>query len=248
MKHFLLLILLISTINVTTFSQADVKSIVGIGNDLVDLKRYDEAFEKFEEALDYLPSYAPALDGKANLLILMEDYKGAGKLIDAAIERNSDYPQFYLTRGIVLIHKGKFENAIEDLNRALDLAQGLNNKMFENKVYVNRGASYQKLLNNDAALNDYSKAIQLNNKNPNVYLYRGFLHYQNNDYPQALNDFNAVIDLDPENPFAYYNRGMIFLKQDMEDEACDDFHNACELGNTNACKMVIGNCIELPSQ
>ena len=248
MKHLLLLLSLIVTISITTYSQADVESTVGIADDLVKLKRFDEALEKYNEALDYLPSYAPAIDGKANLLIMMEDYKGAGKLVDDAIKKNSDYPQFYLTRGIVLIHKGKFEDALDDLNRALDLSQGSNNKILENKIYVNRGAAYQKLLQYDAALSDYSKAIQLNDNNPNVFLYRGYLYYQTNEYDEALKDFDIVIEIDPENPFAYYNRGMIHFKQAQDVEACDDFHKACELGNNNACRMVITHCIELKNQ
>ena len=144
-----------------------------------------------------------------------------------------------------MIHKGKYENAIEDLNRALDLNQGSNDTKFDNKVYVNRGAAYQKLLEFDAALNDYSKAIQLNPNNPNVFLYRGFLYYQNEEYESAIIDFNTVIDLDPHNPFAYYNRGMIYTKLQKEDEACDDFHTACELGNMNACRMVVSMCVDL---
>lgn len=248
MKHILLLFCFVSLLNLNLFSQADVEGLVDVGNDLVDLKRYDEAMEKYNEALDYLPSFAPGLNSKANLLILMEDYKAAGRLIDDAIKQNSDYPKFYLTRGEVLIHKGKFENAIEDFNRALDLAKGNNNKQFENKVYVNRGAAYQKLMRFDAALNDYSKAIDLNDNNPNVFLYRGYLYYQTDNYEEAIKDFNIVIEIDPKNPYAYYNRGMIFLKQAMDDEACDDFHTSCELGNTNACKMVVANCIDLPQQ
>ena len=60
---------------------------------------------------------------------------------------------------------------------------------------MNRGAAYQKLLETDAALSDYSKAIQLDKTNANVYLYRGFLYYKRNDHPEALKDFNAAIDL-----------------------------------------------------
>ena len=222
-----------------------MKLLVKMGNELIAQNNYEEALEKFNEALDYLPSYAPALDGKASLLILMEDYKGAWKIIDDAIEKNSDYPQFYLTRGKVLIHKGKHKNAIDDLNRALDLAQGLNDKIFENKIYVTRGAAHQKLMAFDAALNDYSKAIQLDENNPNVFIYRGYLYYQNMEYEEALKDFNTVIEIDPENPIAYYNRGMIYIKQGKDDEACEEFHKGCELGNTNACKMVVSRCLDI---
>ncbi|MCB2194783.1 MAG: tetratricopeptide repeat protein [Bacteroidetes bacterium] len=248
MKHLLLILSFIVTLNFTGHAQADVGSITGIAEDLVKLKRFEEALEKYNEALDYLPSYAPAIDGKANLLIMLEDYKAAGKLIDDAIKKNSDYPHFYLTRGKILIHKDKYEDAIDDLNRALDLSKGSNDKLLENKIYVNRGAAYQKLLKYDAALSDYSKAIQLNDNNPNVFLYRGYLFYKTNEYEEALRDFNIVIEIDPENPFAYYNRGMIHLKQVKDAEACDDFHKACELGNTNACRMVITHCIKLKNQ
>jgi tetratricopeptide (TPR) repeat protein len=243
MKHlfFIISFLIISSL---TYSQADVKSLVKLGNDLITLNNYEGALEKYNEALDYLPSYAPAINGKANLLILMEEYKDAGKLIEEAIKKNSDYPQFYLTRGIVLIHKGKYEDAIEDLNLAIDLAQGVSDKKFENKIYVNRGAAYQKLLSYDAALNDYSKAIQLDDSNPNVFIYRGYLYYQTEEYENALADFNAVIDIDPENPFAYYNLGMIYIKLNDEDKACDNFHKGCEFGNTNACRMVVSRCID----
>ncbi len=245
MKYFLLLLSLFLMLNTNAFSQADVKNIVKIGNELIEQKDYEGALEKFNEALDYLPSYSPALDGKANLLILMDEHKDAEKLIVKAIEKNSDYAPYYLTRGKIYVLREKFEDAIDDLNRALDLGKGEYGNEFSSKVLVNRGAAHQKLFNYDAALNDYSEAIMLNPKNSEVYLYRGFLYYQREEYDIALKDFNNTIDLDPDNPFAYYNRGMIYLKLQKEDEACDDFHTSCELGNMNACKMVVGTCIDL---
>ena len=208
MKFFLPLISLFLAINLNVFSQADVKSIVKIANELIEQNNYDAALEKFNEALDYLPSYAPALDGKSNLLILMGKYKDGGKLIEKAIEKNSDYPPYYLTRGKINVLKEKYEDAIEDLNRALDLGKGEYDNKFNSTIYVNRGVAYQKMMNNDAALNDYSKAILLDDKNSEVYLYRGFLYYKQEEYETAMNDFNTVIEIDPENPFAYYNRGI----------------------------------------
>jgi len=244
MKHTLSIFLFLLSVNFGVFAQGDAKMLASLGNDLVNLKDYEGALEKYNEALDYLPTYAPAIDGKANLLILMEDYKTAGKLIEEALKKNSDYPQFYLTYGIILIHKGKHKDAIENFNRALDLAYDTKDTYFKSKIYVNRGAAYQKLFNYDAALNDYSQAIQINENNPNVFMYRGYLYYQNNEYEQALSDFNTVIEIDPENPYAYYNRGMIHLKQADDVKACEDFHKACELGNNNACKVVMNRCIE----
>ncbi len=244
MKYFLSLITLLIAFNSSILAQADVKSLVKIGNELVKQRDYEKAMERFDEALDYLPSYSPALDGKANLLLLMNDQKGASKIIEKAIEKNSDYAPYYLTRGKIYVLKEKYDEAIEDLNRAIDLGKGEYGDEFNSTVLVSKGAAYQRLEDYNNALNDYSKALILNPKNAEAYLYRGFLYYQQEDYQTAMGDFNQALEIDPENPFAYYNRGMIYLKLKQEDEACDDFHNACERGNTNACKMVMIHCID----
>ena len=53
MKQILLLFSLVLVLNSSLFAQADVESLVDVGNDLVKLNRYDEAMEKYNEALDY---------------------------------------------------------------------------------------------------------------------------------------------------------------------------------------------------
>lgn len=244
MKHILFIITLIVSvqINLVAQHQQNIESLVELGNDLVKLNDYKGALEKYNEALVMLPSYTLAINGKANVLILLNDYKSASRLIEEGIKNNPDFASYYITRGKININKEKFENAIDDFNRALDLGKG--DKEIENMVYVNRGAAYQKLFDNEKALADYSKAIELNPENPNVYMYRGFLYYQNGDFTTSLNDFNTLIDIDEHNPYAYYNRGMALLKLNENDKACLDFHKSCELGNTNACIMIVSKCMD----
>ncbi|MEE4196918.1 MAG: tetratricopeptide repeat protein [Bacteroidales bacterium] len=246
MKRFFSVFSMLLLLNSFVYAQSrDLESLVNLGNDFIKLNDYKSALEKFEDALQTLPTYAPALDGKARVLILMEDYRQAEKTINQAIEFNSDYAPFYLTRGKAYFHRGKLKDALNDFNRGIDLLPNQNNKELRSDFFVNRGATHQKLLNFDQALEDYSKTIQINPENPNTYLYRGALYYENQDYNEAMDDFSKVIRIDPQNPFAFYNRGMIYLKLQEEDKACEDFHKACELGNTNACKMVVSRCIDL---
>jgi len=245
MKHILLIFSLFISINISLFAQhqQNIESLVELGNDLIKLNDYKGALEKFNEALVMLPSYTSAINGKATVLILMVDYKSSSKIIEEGIKNNPDYAPYYLTRGKINIFKEKFEDAIEDFDRALDLNKTTSDKELENNAYVNRGAAYQKLFENDKALADYSKAIELNPENPNVYMYRGFLYYQNADYTTSINDFNTVIEIDEQNPYAYYNRGMAYIKLNDNNKACQDFHKSCQLGNTNACKMIISRCM-----
>lgn len=246
MKHLLLILSLCVSINFNLLAQhqQNIESLVELGNDLVKLNDYKGALDKYNEALVMLPSYTAALDGKANVLILMSDYKGASKIVDEGIRNNPDFAAYYLTRGKINVFKEKFDDAIDDFNRALDLNQSGKDKELENMVYVNRGAAYQKIFENDKALADYSKAIEMNPNNPNVYMYRGSLYYQNSDFASAITDFDMVIEIDENNHFAYYNRGMAYFKLNENDKGCQDFHKACQLGNTNACKMIVINCMK----
>ncbi len=245
MKHILLIFSLTVSINISLFAQyqQNIESLVELGNDLIKLNDYKGALDKYNEALVMLPSYTAALDGKANVLILMGDYKGASKIVDDGIKNNPDFAPYYLTRGKINVFKEKFDNAIEDFDLALDLNKTNHNKELENMVYVNRGAAYQKIFENDKALADYSKAIEMNPNNPNVYMYRGFLYYQNNEFATAIVDFDMVLEIDENNHFAYYNRGMAYMKLNENEKSCQDFHKACQLGNNNACKMIVTRCM-----
>jgi len=173
MKRLLSIISVLFLLNSSLYAQTDLESKVNLGNDFIKLNDYEAALEKFEDALKTLPTYAPALNGKARVLILMEEYRQAEKTIDKALEFNSDYAPFYLTRGKAYFHRGKYKDALKDFNRGIDLIPNQNDDELSSDFFVNRGATHQKLFNLDQALDDYSKTISINPNNPNVYLYRG---------------------------------------------------------------------------
>jgi tetratricopeptide (TPR) repeat protein len=55
----------------------------------------------------------------------------------------------------------------------------------------------------EEAIEDCSKLIEIEPKNPNGYLYRGWVKYLFEDYVGAIYDFNEVINLSPQNIKAY---------------------------------------------
>lgn len=223
-------------------AQHDVDSLVDLGNDLASLEDYREAGKTFDRALDIRDDHKPALEGKIRVLLLREKYSRARKVTENAIDKYPQDPALHMYMGQVLVERENFEEALSYLNQTLELA-GETDSMLLNKVYVNRGAAYQKLGETGKAMENYSKALSINENNPNVFLYRGNLYYKQEQFDQALNDFQRVLELDPNNHLAQYNLGMCFFKQDEKQRACDAFHKACELGNTNACKMVISRCL-----
>ena len=224
------------------FSQSRLDSIVDLGDDLVALNDYKQAENKYDQALELDEGFIPALEGKINVLLLMDKFSKAEKVTEQAIERYPLKPSFEMYMGKVLIERGAFQDALPHLNKAAELADQADSLTL-NKVFVTMGAAYQKLGDSQQAMEQYSKALSINNSNPNVFLYRGNLYYQRESYGQAVTDFKRVLELDPNNHVAQYNLGMCYFKQGEKKNACDSFHKACELGNTNACKMVISKCL-----
>jgi len=223
-------------------AQTDIDSIVELGNDLVNLEDYREADKTFDRALDIQQNYKPALEGKIKVLLMMDKLSKAEKIAEEAINQYSQDPTFYMFMGRVLIERERFEDALSYFSRTLAIADD-SDSMLLNKVYVHMGAVYQKLGQTGKAMENYTQALSINRNNPNVFIYRGNLYYKQQNYNQALSDFQRVLALDPNNHVAQYNVGMCFFKQSKKRNACDAFHKACELGNTNACKMVISNCL-----
>jgi len=215
-----------------------IDSIIELGNDMISLNDYKEAKEKFEKALEINESYPPAIEANVRALILMGKHNKADKILDEAIKENPYYMPFYLYKGETDIEKENFEDAKLVLNKAIDIADDPDQEML-NKIYVNLGAAYQKTEDFSKALEYYNKALEINKQNPKVFIYRGYLYFKKEKYKEAIDDFKTVLDLDPNNHLAQYNIGMSHYKLGNDYDAKDAFHKACELGNRNACKMLI---------
>jgi len=224
------------------YSQSNIDSIIELGDDLVILNDYKAAEEKYDQALNIDENYVPALEAKIRILLLRDKYNRAERMAEKSLEKHSDHSVFHLFLGKALIAREHYEEALDHLDDALESAEN-NNVQLTNKIFVNRGAAFQKQNNYEEALNNYSKAIDIDKTNPNVFVYRGNLHYRRKNYEKALDDFKKVLELDPNNHVAQYNLGMCYFRQDNKLKACDAFHKACELGNKNACKMVISKCL-----
>ena len=65
------------------------------------------------------------------------------------------------------------------------------------------------------AISDYSKAIELDQKNSTAYYNRGFAKFDLQDYKGAISDYSKTIELDPQNVTAYHNRGS--AKSNLQD-------------------------------
>lgn len=106
-------------------------------------------------------------------------------------------------------------------------------KLPDAAYFQNRGNSSFVMGDFDAAINEYTKSIELNAKEPTVFFSRGMAHLNKKNFNPAIADFDKVIELDPAESMAYFNRGVAFEKTGNFEKALADLQKAVELDSEN---------------
>lgn len=94
----------------------------------------------------------------------------------------------------------------------------------------------------DDALNDFTKAIEINPNYAPAYSNRAGIYFQKGEYEKAKKDADKAISLDPKMADAYLNRGMAKEMLRDLDGACEDWQTARDLGSDLAKNYHSGNC------
>ena len=95
----------------------------------------------------------------------------------------------YFNKGYDAENEGKYKEAIEEFNKALDK----NPKMVQ--IYLHRGYSKSQLGDTLGYLNDCNKAIEINNNFAEAYRYRAYIKYQLGDSTGMCQDFQKAKSL-----------------------------------------------------
>lgn len=89
---------------------------------LVGLERWEEARETLESARELAPGSSRVLKALAGLLLLQGDNNAAIDTYSQALERDPDSPLILLDRGLAHARSNRFQEARQDLDRAISLA------------------------------------------------------------------------------------------------------------------------------
>lgn len=131
----------------------------------------------------------------------------------------TDYKNF-LDDGIFDIRNGKYENAIENINKSLEL------KNDWEIPYFYRAVANQALEKFDDAMLDYTKTLQINDKMTDAYYNRAKIilsrkDIENPNIEQAVEDLNKALKLDENFVDALYAMAAAQKK-------LGDYHKALE--------------------
>jgi tetratricopeptide (TPR) repeat protein len=92
-----------------------------------------------------------------------------------------------------------------------------------------RGQLHRQLGNSEAALRDYSRAIEKAPHEAQFWLNRSYIYCDLQAWEQSIRDVDEAIRLTPIDPAIRFHRAQIRLQQNKTSEALDDFHEAIRL-------------------
>ncbi|MBK9214479.1 MAG: tetratricopeptide repeat protein [Chloracidobacterium sp.] len=92
----------------------------------------------------------------------------------------------------------------------------------------------EKEMDNDCALANFSKAIELRPDFPEAYLGRGTAYVNKGSYDDAITDYSRAIELRNAFATAYHNRGVAYARKGNFDNAIRDYNQAIELEPNDA--------------
>ena len=130
-----------------------------------------------------------------------------------------------------------FIDAVESFSRAIRLNTGEIDTADVAAIFNSRGLAYLALNEPDKALDDFSNAIELDEKNTEYYLNRASLLAKGKEYDKAQLDYAAAVKLNPRGTEAYAGRGMIFLENGDLSSALADFEKVLERDPRNTAAL-----------
>lgn len=125
------------------------------GDALVDLKKYEEAYNDFSKAISIDPDFSMSYYNRGNLYKIQKKYDLAIADYNAAINLQNDFDKAYNNRGSVYKEINRLDEAIADFDRAISLNPDYH------MAYNNRGSVYILQKQYQRAIEDLDQAIAL---------------------------------------------------------------------------------------
>ena len=187
-----------------------------------ELKQINKALVTINKAIEIQPNNPNFYNEKWVVLDALKNYVQAENAITKAIKINPR-AAFYNNRGILFIRQRKWDLALADLNKAINI-----NPEFDDS-YNNRGVIYKERGKFNLALADFNKSIQINPKNLEAYIGRGVIYSEQKRLDLALADYNKATQIDSNSAMAYNNRGSLYYKQKKLGLALADLNKAIQM-------------------
>lgn len=165
---------------------------------------------------------APEIYARAGAALDAQDYETALRDYSLFIYLNPTYSIAYYERAYGYIGLNDIDAALNDVSHAIRLSAGVMTPEFNAALYALRGDIETQQQQYEAAVADYTSALNLA-ATASTYFSRGIVYAEQNDYAAALDDLSAAIELDATNPGYYLLRGQVSAKNGDTQAAGTDY-------------------------
>jgi len=212
------------------------------------LERYEESLADLERAAELAPHDAEVFAARGETLQLMDRFEEALADFDRAAVLDPTDPTIFAVRGDTYSALERYEEALQDYDRAIELealpceadygdedeAEAAEEEDDDEPgpdpvTLASRGQIYRVLDRHEEALEDLSRAIEMDPEFAWALAERGEAYRLMRQYGRAIADFNRAIDLDPEEDWALSKRGELQLAFRQPEKAIEDFNRAIEI-------------------
>jgi len=188
---------------------------------LLDQENGEDVLEILDEADDadlespFLPLY------RAQALLLTDEPEKALKSALLANEMDPTHLQSYRVLAESYLAAGEISEALDILTIYLA------HEKFDGEAHTWLGLCHEANEEQALALDAYSRAIKLDNKQPVAYLQRGLIYFEREDYEKAQSDLLKSLDLDKHSFILNITLGQTYLFEEDYGNAYQKF-SECE--------------------
>ena len=218
-------------------------------------KVWQNSISLFNDTYKKQPHSFVVLNSLGAEYMLAKNYSMANKYLNMAINENTNYYKGYYNRGLLYAQTNRFDKALADFNRAIELKKYPKAYVARANVYyalkdfpkaladaeevlktepLNAKANYvlatcyDDLNQLDKALIYYNKAITAYTEEPLYFMRRGILYGKQQNFSACLVDLNTCTTINPNFAEAYYWKGV--AKVNLKQNPCADLKAAVNLG------------------
>lgn len=175
---------------------------------------------------------------RATALNTVKNYSAALHDADKYLQFDKDNIDGLVLRGIIKLSFRKYDESIEDLNKAglLYSIFTLANKPFESTFrlsYISSllAVNYGAKEDYNSAMKNITEAINYEQDEPSYYFFRGNIYIEREDFKKAILDFTKCINLGYKNVGkVYFTRSLAYFSIDETTKGCEDLVRAEKSG------------------
>lgn len=201
------------------------------GDDDLITKRIKVYFEMGdpERALEALnkrggASESPDIEGfRAKAYLLSGNYDEAEKILRQILTKSPGSAPAHVYMGMTLTHRRKLDEALEYLNRAIELDGTLV------EAYKERARIFSELGDSVRAASDLTKGLSMDPADGELFALRGLTLMKRRLFNAAIKDFSRALENRPDDSAVLYERAVAYLLMDEPEPALADLNRVLEI-------------------